>query len=72
MRSFADPDTTFHLVRSQTPVNVDGFKLGEPTGEVECLECGAVEENIDEISHEPDCPQRFVHSRWYAEMMDQD
>ena len=67
MRSFADPDTHFQLERSETPVNVDGFKLGEPTGRLSCVECQAVAENVDEIPHKRDCSQRFVHSKWYVD-----
>lgn len=66
-KSFADPDTHFELVRSDTPVNVDGFKIGEPVGEVECECCGAVAVNVDEIPHAKDCPQRFVKSGWWAD-----
>lgn len=69
MRSFTDPDTLFRIIRSDTPVWVDGFKIGEPTGEIECRECGAAHENIDDIPHEEDCSQRFVHSEWYADTM---
>jgi len=66
-RSFADPDTEFVLVKSETPVSVDGFKLGEPTGEVQCAACGKVAGAPEYIPHEPDCPQRDVASEWYAE-----
>jgi hypothetical protein len=67
MKSFADPDTHFEIVESGTPVSVDGFALGEPTGEVRCAECGAVHDNVDEIPHDPTCSQRWVRSRWWAE-----
>ena len=67
MKSFSDPQTHFRMLRSETPVNVDGFKLGEPTGEIECEECGASHLNIDEIPHDADCPQRFVKSRWWQD-----
>lgn len=67
MQSFTAADTFFHIVVSETPVTVDGFALGEPTGEVECEECGAIAENIDEIPHDADCSQRFVHSAWYLD-----
>ena len=66
-RSFSDPSTEFHLERSDTPVNVDGFKLGELTGEVTCLECDKTGENIDEIPHAPQCEQRWVRSDWWVE-----
>lgn len=71
MQHFGDPDTKFELVVSDTPVDVDGFKLGEPTGTVRCEECGAEHKNIDEIPHEPDCSQRFCHSYWYVDMVEQ-
>ena len=67
MKSFSDPDTEFRLIRSDTPVSVDGFKLGEPTGEVECLECEASHLNVDEIPHDEECPQRFVKSVWWQD-----
>ncbi|MEE6210876.1 hypothetical protein U3A55_12025 [Salarchaeum sp. III] len=69
MLSFADPETHFRIVESDTPVSVDGFAKGEPTGEIECLECGAVHVNIDDIPHDAECPNRFAHSRWYAGAM---
>ena len=69
MRSFADPDTFYHIVVSHTSISVDGFALGEPTGEIECLECGASHSNVDEIPHEKHCSQRFVHSEWYVNSM---
>lgn len=72
MRSFADPDTHFRIVRSDTPVSVDGYALGEPTGEVSCAECQATAMNVDEIPHRHGCSQRFVHSQWYAENMEAD
>jgi len=64
-RSFADPETTFELVRSDTPVDVDGFKLGEPTGEVRCDECGQIAGAPEYIPHCPTCSQGDVTSRWY-------
>lgn len=67
MRSFADPDTHFHVVVSHTPVTEDGFKMGEPTGEVRCCECGAVDEIVEDIPHDPDCSQRFVVSEYWFE-----
>jgi len=70
MKSFADPDTHFHIVRSDTPVDVDGYKLGEPTGEVSCCECGRTAMTPEEIPHGPNCSQRYVVSEWWAEQMD--
>jgi hypothetical protein len=71
MRSFTDPDTEFELERSDTPVDVDGYKLGEPK-QLKCVACGAAvlltespTPGVDELQHEPACPQRFVKSRWW-------
>ena len=65
-----DPDTEYDVIRSETPVDDDGFKIGEPTGEVKCHECGAVAENIDELPHDPDCPQRFAKSDFWRDRFD--
>jgi len=66
--SFADPDTHFRLIRSETPVDVDGFKIDEPTGEIECEECGHRAGAPEYINHDADCPQRGVTSRWYEQL----
>lgn len=66
-KSFTDPDTEFKIIRSKTPVDVDGFKLGEPTGEIECCACGRSADVVEEIPHTPECSQRFVISRFWAE-----
>lgn len=71
-RSFADPGTHFHLVRSDTPYVVDGHGLDAPTDEVECTACGRAAENIDEIPHRHDCPQRFCRSEWWADHLRDD
>lgn len=72
-QTFADPSTHFEIVPSTTPVDVDGYKLGEPKL-LRCTECGAdvllTEEptpGIDELGHEKFCPQRWVRSRWWRE-----
>jgi len=67
-RSFADPDTEFELVKSDTPVSVDGHALDEPTGEVRCVECGRISAAPEYIPHLPTCPQGDVTSRWYDQM----
>jgi hypothetical protein len=64
-RSFAEPSTEFELVRSDTPVDVDGYKMGEPTGEVRCAECGRISAAPEYIPHLPTCSQGDVTSRWY-------
>jgi len=70
-RSFADPSTEFDLVASSTPISEDGYKIGEPKL-LQCAECGAgvlltedPSPGIDELQHEPNCPQRWVRSRWW-------
>lgn len=65
MGSFSDPETHYRVITSSTPPTVDGFAIGEPTGEIECEECGACAHNVDEIPHSPECPQRFVRSEWW-------
>lgn len=64
-RSFSDPETHFHLVRSDTPWTVDGFKLGELTGEVECCECGASAAAPEYINHDKNCEQADVRSEYW-------
>jgi hypothetical protein len=66
MESFSDEETEFELVVAETSDGMDGVRRGEPTGEVRCVECGRVADVIEEIPHKPDCPQRFVTSRWWA------
>lgn len=63
-RSFTRSDTNFTLVRSQTPIDVDGFKIGEMTGLVKCDCCGQTGKDIDEIPHAEGCAQSDVHS-WF-------
>jgi len=67
-RSFADPETHFALIHSETPVDVDGFKLGEPTGEVECCCCGRSAGAPEYIAHEDGCAQADVTSRYYDDL----
>ncbi|KZX49313.1 hypothetical protein [Haloarcula sp. K1] len=69
MKSFADPSTTFELVFEEASVGQGGLTARRPTGEIRCTECRAVATNIDDFPHEQWCPQRFVHSRWYAEQL---
>jgi len=69
MKSFADPDTYFEIVRKEVQVGRGGLTAVRPTGEVRCRECGRVAENVDDFPHAQDCPQRFVHSKWYAEQL---
>lgn len=63
--SFASPKTHFRLVRGRE--GACGGHINEPTGEIECLACGARHDNIDDIPHESGCPQRFVHSEYYLQ-----
>jgi len=67
MKSFAEPDTHFEIVREEQGVGDGGLTAERPTGEIRCSECGRVAYNIDDFPHARDCSQRFVHSRWYAE-----
>lgn len=49
MARVTDLKTHIQITRSEMPVDVDGFKIGEPTGKVSCAERGAVAMNVDEI-----------------------
>lgn len=73
MKHALDPDVEYEIQRSETPVSVDGYKLGEPKW-FACAECGArvllTEEpspGLDELQHEPDCSQRFARTEWWRE-----
>lgn len=61
------PETEYRVVRSETSIDIDGFRKGEPTGEIECLECGQSHLNIDEIPHDEDCSQRFAKTDWWRD-----
>lgn len=67
MRDALDPDTEYQVVKSETSISNDGLRKGEPTGEIECCECGQSAMNIDEIPHEPDCSQRFSKTRYWRD-----
>jgi hypothetical protein len=56
MPHWTDEDTHLALPRSGTPRDVDGYKLGEPTGEVVCEHCYRSAWHLDWIDHADDCP----------------
>ena len=73
MRSFADAETVFAIVASESPVSVDGYAMGEPKRLV-CDECDAHalldgpdghQTTIDNLPHDRTCSQRGVASRYY-------
>lgn len=51
------PDTEYVLERSGTPVDVDGYKIGEFTGHIICPECHRAANHIDKLeqNHAPGC-----------------
>jgi len=66
-----DESTEFEIVSSQSPLDVDGYKLGEPKV-LRCAECGAQvlltehpSQGIDELGHDPHCGQRFAKTEWW-------
>jgi len=72
-----DPETQYSIVKSDTPVNVDGYKIGEPKY-LECDECGArvlltpePTPGIDELNHQlvdgDRCSQWAAHSEYWEE-----
>lgn len=64
-RSFTDPETSFTLLRDQTPVSVDGIPEGAPIGLVMCDECHEVAWDCDEIDHADGCNQADVKSEFW-------
>ena len=63
--SFADPETHFYLPRAPTTESWRGAHNDQPTGLVVCMACWRSHQNVDRIDHEPWCPQRHVHSRYW-------
>jgi len=67
-------ETHYRIERSQVPVNVDGYKVGEPKRLV-CVGCGAsvrldpdpATPGIDDLSHAADCSQRWAKSEWWRD-----
>lgn len=62
-----DRDTEYRVVRSETSIDIDGFRVGEPTGEIECCACGRSAMNIDEIPHTQECPQRWARTEYWRQ-----
>jgi hypothetical protein len=68
-----DAETTYRIKESGTPVTEDGYKHNEPKWLV-CGACGATVEltpepsaGVDELPHDPDCPQRFARSDYWEQ-----
>jgi hypothetical protein len=69
-----EADTEFQIERSETPVSEDGYKTGEPKF-LSCEFCSArtlitkdpSDPGVDDLSHDSDCPQRFVRSEWFQQ-----
>ncbi|MFW5896200.1 MAG: hypothetical protein ACOCUA_02330 [archaeon] len=64
--------THYRIVSSRSPLDEDGYKIGEPK-RLECEACGAsvqlTEEpsaGVDELPHSPDCLQRWARSEWWT------
>jgi hypothetical protein len=68
-----DEGVEWEIVPSETPVDVDGYKIGEP----KYLRCAACEVDVllteepsagvDDIPHDPACPQRWAKSDWWRD-----
>jgi hypothetical protein len=72
-----DAETSYVIEDSGTPVSEDGYKHNEPRWLV-CGACGASVEltpepsaGVDELPHDPDCPQRFAKTHWWREQFQQ-
>lgn len=73
MKDVFDPDTEFVIERSETPVSEDGYKHNEPKY-LTCAHCSAREllteepsAGVDELQHDPDCPQRWARTPWWRD-----
>lgn len=51
VQSAVDPEVHAVIRDSATPMSVDGYKLGEPTGLVVCEHCYRVARHWDWITH---------------------
>lgn len=74
MRSFANPDTHYELVREEMPVGDGGLTAVRPTGEVRCLGecpdgtvCGRVAAAPEYIPHQEGCDQADTYSEWWID-----
>jgi hypothetical protein len=68
-------ETEYRLEKSDTPVDVDGYKIGEPK-ELVCADCGATVQlteepsaGIDDLEHSPTCSNRFAKSDWWRSQL---
>lgn len=72
-----DPETKYRIVKSDTPVNVDGYKINEPKY-LECVPCGArvlitpePTPGVDAINHQlvdgERCPQWAAHTEYWED-----
>lgn len=66
-----DAETEYAIERSDSPITVDGYKIGEPKRLV-CEACGAsvllTEEpsaGVDDLPHDKRCSQRWARSEWW-------
>jgi len=74
IRSVTDPDTHFTVKQSDVGDD-DGCRVGEPARLV-CDACGESvpltrdpSAGVDDFPHAPDCDQRFVHWRWFVDVV---
>lgn len=70
-----DPETEYELVRSDSPIHVDGYAEGS-FKKLRCAECGAEvlltedpSAGVDDLAHARDCSQRWAKSDWYRERL---
>lgn len=68
-----DGETEYEIEPSGTPSSDDGLNPTEPKW-LKCDHCSAKERiteepspGVDELAHDPGCPQRFVRSEWWQE-----
>jgi hypothetical protein len=73
-----DPETEYRIITSDTQQHVDGYREGEPKY-LCCQYCTARvqitpardDPGIDELPHDPSCPNRFAKTHWWREQFQQ-
>lgn len=76
MPSPFDPETHYRIEQSGSPPWVDDYGRTEPKYLV-CEGCGASAQldadpdtpGVDDLAHDPTCPNRFAKSRWFVEQV---
>ncbi|WP_299262798.1 hypothetical protein [Halorientalis sp.] len=55
-------DDHWIIERSGTPVDVDGFKMGEPADHIICAHCFRAASHYKQVTHAADCTNPDAHT----------